>query len=109
MPKLGMDSYQGWFGYYCPNDLLFIKRYPTYPERVYNEAAGLTISIWYPQDRRVELEPIGPREKLQPLAEATFTEEWWLLPHKFPAKGENVDLKQLAQKVDELPEPLFAE
>ena len=23
-----------------PNDTLFVKRFPTYPDRVYNEAAG---------------------------------------------------------------------
>ena len=42
-PKLGMDSYAGWFCYLMKNDLMFVKRYPTYPDRVYNEVAGLTI------------------------------------------------------------------
>ena len=82
------------------NDIMFVKRFPTYPERVYNEMAGLTISIWYPEDRRVELEPIGPREVLQPGESASFTETWWLLPHKFPADGQAVDLQKLQQQVE---------
>ncbi|MEZ6034613.1 MAG: hypothetical protein R3C17_16075 [Planctomycetaceae bacterium] len=43
-PKLGMDSYAGVIAYLSPNDLLFVKRFQTYPDRVHNEAAGLTIS-----------------------------------------------------------------
>jgi len=98
-PKLGMDSQAGWFAYLMRNDLCFVKRFKVAPDRVYNEVAGLTISIWYPEDRRVELEPIGPRERLAPGESASFTEDWWLLPHKFPAAGSSVDLQRLAQQV----------
>lgn len=94
-PKLGMDSYAGWFGYLMPHDVLFVKRYKVFPDRVYNEVAGLTISIWYPEGKRVELEPIGPREKLKPGESASFTEAWWLLPYEFPAPGKDVDLSEL--------------
>jgi len=76
-----------------PNDLMFVKQYPVYPDRVYNEVAGLTLSIWYPDRPMVELEPIGPREKLKPGESASFTETWYLVPQKFPAKGTQVDLK----------------
>ena len=48
--KLGLDSYEGWFAYVTRNNLLFIKRFPTYPDRVYNEMAALTISIYYFQN-----------------------------------------------------------
>jgi hypothetical protein len=99
-PKLGMDSYAGWFAYAMRNDLLFVKRYRTYPDRVYNEVAGLTISIWYPADRRVELEPIGPRERIEPGGSAAFTEVWYLLPLKYPAEDEQIDLDHLQQLVD---------
>jgi hypothetical protein len=98
-PKLGMDSYAGWFAYLMDNDLMFVKRFPTFPDRVYNEVAGLTISIWYPEDRRVELEPIGPRERIEPGESAAFTETWWLVPFDFPADRE-VDLKRLEQTVE---------
>ncbi|HEX3871914.1 MAG TPA: esterase, partial [Pirellulales bacterium] len=33
-PKLGFDSYAGWFAYLMPGDLLFVKRFRTYPNRV---------------------------------------------------------------------------
>ncbi|MBI2477634.1 MAG: hypothetical protein HYV60_02995 [Planctomycetia bacterium] len=99
-PKLGMDSYAGWFGYLMPHDVLFVKRYETYPDRVYNEVAGLTISIWYPEGKRVELEPIGPRERLRPGEAASFTEEWWLLPYEFPAPKTSVDLQGLRELVE---------
>ena len=98
-PKLGFDSHAGWLGYLMPNDTLFVKRFATYPDRVYNEAAGLTLSVWYPTGPRIELEPIGPRERLPPGESASFTEEWSLLPHPFPKEGQQVDLKQLGEQV----------
>ena len=36
-----MDTYAGWFAYLMKKDLMFVKRFPTYPDRVYNEVAGL--------------------------------------------------------------------
>ena len=98
-PKLGFDTYAGWLAYAMPNDTLFVKRFPAFPDRVYNEAAGLTLSVWYPTGPRIELEPIGPRERLKPGESAAFTEEWWLLSHPFPKKGEKLDLKALAEQV----------
>lgn len=95
MPKLGFDSYAGWLAYVMPGDLLFVKRFATFPDRVYNEAAGLTISVWYPPGNRVELEPIGPRERLEPGQSASFTEEWHLAPFPFPKAGESIDLARL--------------
>lgn len=96
--KLGMDSYAGWFSYLMRNDLMFVKRFPTFPDQVYNEVAGLTISIWYNGTGVCELEPIGPRERLAPGQSASFTEDWWLLPYKFP--GDQVDAKAVAQLVE---------
>lgn len=87
-PKLGFDSMVGWFAYQSPQNLLFVKRFPTYPDRAYNEVAGLTISIWYPDREMVELEPIGPRERLEKLGDqASFTETWFLLESAFPVSG----------------------
>lgn len=99
-PKLGFDPHAGWLAYLMPNNTVFVKRFPTYPDRVYNEAAGLTLSVWYPPGPRIELEPIGPRERLKPGESASFTEDWWLLPYPFPRKGEQVDLKALAERVE---------
>jgi hypothetical protein len=99
-PKLGFDSYAGWLAYVMPNGTAFVKRFKTYPDRVYNEAAGLTLSVWYPRDRVIELEPIGPRERLKPGESATFSEVWWLLKHPFPKEGQRIDLKALAEQVE---------
>lgn len=104
-PKLGFDSHAGWLAYQMPNDLAFVKRFATYPDRVYNEVAGLTLSIYYPVPERVaavELEPIGPRNDLAPGASAAFTEHWWLVEHPFPAAGAQLDLKALAAKAEAL-------
>jgi CubicO group peptidase (beta-lactamase class C family) len=101
-PKLGFDSQAGWLAYSIPNDLLFVKKFATHPDRVYNEAAGLTLSVWYPEGPRIELEPIGPRERLQPGEAASFTEEWWLLPHPFPKAGESLDIKAVKERVARL-------
>ena len=100
-PKLGFDSMSGTLAYFAPTDQLFVKRFRTYPDRAYNEVAGLTISVWYPKDRdTVELEPIGPAENLAPGESGSFTEEWWLLDHKFPKSGD-VDVKALDTIVNE--------
>lgn len=100
-PKLGIDSYAGWFGYLMPQGLLFLKRFPTDPTRVYNEMAGLTLSLWYYKDLVCELEPIGPMEVLEPGESASFTEDWWLLPHPFPAQREALGLSNVVRVVEE--------
>jgi hypothetical protein len=104
-PKLGLDSHAGWFAYLMKNDLLFVKRFPTYPDRAYNEMAALTISIWYFKDLMCELEPIGPAERLVPGASAAFTEEWRLLPYKFPVAGNKVDLEEVSRLAGEKAKP----
>ena len=45
-------------------DACRVKRYPTFPERVYGEIAGFPLCIYYPEASFVELEPIGPRETI---------------------------------------------
>lgn len=103
--KLGFDSFAGWFAYQMPGDLAFVKTYQTFPDRLYGEIAGLTVSIWYPkkEDRPAcELEPIGPMETIKPGERAAFTENWHLLPNAFPKEGEQLDLEALAKKVSGL-------
>ncbi|MFN3188885.1 MAG: hypothetical protein ACE361_00045 [Aureliella sp.] len=101
-PKLGFDSMTGWFAYEAPNDLLFVKEYETYPDRAYNEVAGLTISVWYPDGDMVELEPIGPRERLEKKGDrAEFTEVWHLVEHKFPGTN-GTNAAKVASQVEPL-------
>jgi hypothetical protein len=99
-PKLGLDSHAGWLCYLTTNDLMFVKRFPTYPDRVYSEVAGLTISIWYYKDLMCELEPIGPMEEIAPGKSASFSETWWLVPFELPAQRTNLDLTRLADAVN---------
>jgi hypothetical protein len=91
-PKLGIDAYEGWFAYLMPNNLMLVKQFPTFPDRVYNEMAGITISLWYLKERVCELEPIGPMEILAPGSTAQFTENWFLIDYPFPAQREEVDV-----------------
>ena len=91
-----------------PNDTVFVKRFAAFPDRVYNESAALTLSVWYPTGPRIELEPIGPRERLKAGESASFTETWWLLPHAYPKAGERLDLKSLREQVESLLAPPVA-
>ncbi len=100
-PKLGFDSHRGWMAYVSHQDLLFVKKFATYPDRAYNEIAGLTISVWYPEQDMVELEPIGPREKIEPGRSASFTEVWYLLPHEHSGQY-TVDPNAVGTIVDRL-------
>ncbi len=99
--KLGMDSHAGWFVYLMRNDVMFVKCFPTYPDRAYNEVAALTISIWYNKDVVCELEPIGPMENIAPGDSAHFSEEWFLLPFDFPADGVQADLEAVKKIVEQ--------
>lgn len=97
--KLGMDSTAGWFTYLSPNNLLFTKRFRVDPDDVYNEVAGLTTSIWYPDNEMVELEPIGPRQLTSPGESASYTEVWYLDEMDFVKPGEQVDIQQVEERV----------
>lgn len=97
-PKFVMDNNEGWLGYASTNDLLFIKKYPVYQDRPYAEVTSATSSIWYNKDIMVELEPIGPKEVLQPNHSFTFTEDWWLLDYAFP-KDRNLNLSKITQLI----------
>jgi len=100
-PQLALDSYDGWLAYITRSNLLFVKKFPMYPDRVYSDMAATTVVIWYFKDRMCELEPIGPRETLKPGESASYTEDWWLFSHQYPGEGKDVDheaLKKLVEK-----------
>jgi len=101
-PKLGMDSTAGWFACQMPHDLLFVKNYPTWPDAPYNEVAGLTLSVWYPPADKipaVELEPIGPRNRIPPGGSAEFTEHWTLIENKYQPEYTEAELRALAGRI----------
>jgi hypothetical protein len=85
--------------YLSRSNLLFVKRFPVYPERPYGDLVAATVSVWYYKDRLCEIEPIGPQERLAPGASASFTEEWWALPFEFPAHPDRLDLGVVADLV----------
>lgn len=98
-PKFGIDSYDGWLSYITRDDMVFVKRFPTYPEKIYGEMAGLTISIYYYKDRMCEVEPIGPLEVIPPDNYVSFSEDWWLLPYEYP-QDKTVDLDAFTDYID---------
>ena len=98
-PKLGFDGMAGWMAYQTPNDLLFVKRFPTFPDKPYNEVAGLTLSIWYPSADKVnavELEPIGPKNVIPPGGRAEFTEHWELRERRASFPFHERELRQMS-------------
>jgi hypothetical protein len=86
--KFLLDVEPGWLGYISQEGLLFVKRFSTFPNRVYGELGANNASIWYSSKENAptwsgsgqvaEIEAIGPQEILAPGEECSFTEEWWL-------------------------------
>ncbi|MFC1692132.1 hypothetical protein ACFL1R_01345 [Candidatus Latescibacterota bacterium] len=93
-PKFGIDSYAGWLGYITKSNLLFVKKFPVYTDRVYGEVAAYTISLWYFKEQMCELEPIGPLETIEPGKSASFTEDWWLFDYDHPGESGQVDIEE---------------
>ena len=63
---------------------------------------GMATCFWYPKAGQIpacELEPHGTRNNIPPGGSASFTEDWYLLPHPFPAAGAELDLDNLAAQV----------
>jgi len=84
-PKFVMDSNQGWIAYNSKDDLLFIKKFEANENAIYGDMMNNQVSIWYYKDEKCEIEPIGPLETILPGEIVSFTENWWLLEHKYPA------------------------
>lgn len=101
-PKMGFDTYAGWVAYQTQEDLLFVQKYLAFPERVYAEATGMTLSLWYPQAEKIpacEIEPIGPLEIVKPGESSSFTVDWWLIENAFPKEGK-LDPVSISRVVD---------
>jgi hypothetical protein len=101
-PKLCMDSHAGWLAYLAESDVLFVKRFATFPGRMYGDIVAPTVSVWYYEHLLCELEPIGPEERLAPGESASYTEEWWVVPHKFPAQRAALDPAEIAEIVRQI-------
>jgi hypothetical protein len=102
--KFILDVEPGWLAYLGQNNLLFLKKFATFPNRPYGEIAANNASIWHSskenfpsfpiEDFPVEIEPIGPLEIIEPGGERSFTEDWWLERFPFP-QNRIVDLKTI--------------
>ncbi len=99
--KFALDQSEGWLAYLTRDNLLFVKKFPVYPNRVYGEIAANNVSIWYYNHEVCEIEPIGPVEHLNPGEEASYTEQWWLLDHPFPESG-SADIGSIKKIVNSL-------
>ncbi len=92
--KFVMDPSEGWMAYLSTNDLLFIKKYTIYPQKIYSEVTAASASVWYNENTMVEIEPIGPQEILKPNASFSFVEDWYLQEYVFP-QDRKADIKQI--------------
>lgn len=106
--KVVLDVQPGWLAYVSRRGMLFLKRFPVYPDRPYGELAANNASIWYSgecnapawpgSEHVVEIEPIGPLETIAPGAASSFTEEWSLESFPFP-ENRRVNLQVLLSMV----------
>lgn len=87
--KIDLDLAYGWAGYFV-DDLYFTKTFPVFDEKVYADVTGANFSIWYNKDQMVEIEPVGPLEKIEPDSSVSFTETWNLKKYPPLKKGEGV-------------------
>jgi hypothetical protein len=98
-PKFAIDCDQGWIAYVIRTNHLFIKTFEVDPERSYGEMAANNVSIWYNDNRRCEIEPIGPWSVIDPDRSISYTEHWWLFDFPYP-DDKTVDLNALKRMVN---------
>lgn len=75
--KIGYMNRHGWVGYLV-DGVLFVKRFAPQPERNHVDYGCNTEA--YCADRFIEVETVGPLEKLEPGQSAVHVEEWELYP-----------------------------
>ncbi len=92
--KIITDGSDGWLAYITKDNQLFIKKFEVFPEKIYGEMTGATVSIWYNKEGICEIEPIGPWEWIVPGKSISFTENWYLMEYKYP-KDKKANLKEI--------------
>ena len=100
-PKFVTDSSEGWLAYLTQDNQLFIKKFAVFPDKVYGEMTGATVSLWYNQEGICEIEPIGPWEWIEPGKSISFTENWYLLDFDYP-ENKQVDLNEIREIIQKL-------
>lgn len=100
-PKFVTDGSEGWLAYITPDNQLFVKTFEVFPEKVYGEMTGATVSIWYNREGICEIEPIGPWEWINPDESISFSENWYIVDFDYP-KDKMADLKKIRSIIGEL-------
>lgn len=83
--KLGLQNRQGWAAY-SHNGSLFVKRFGYEKDRAYPDFGCNNET--YTNDVFLEIESLGPLEKVQPGQTITHTEHWWLFKNVDLGNGE---------------------
>ena len=86
--KVGLYNHQGWAAY-VRGDEAFIKRYPTDPAGTYADL-GCNTEI-FTNEAMLELETLGPLERLEPGAEAVHDEHWSIVRASIGVTDDEID------------------
>ena len=98
-PKFVTDASEGWLAYITADNQLFIKTFEIFPDKIYGEMTGATVSVWYNKEGICEIEPIGPWEWINPGESISFTENWYLFDYKYP-EDKKADLKKIREIIE---------
>jgi len=101
-PKFVMDSNAGWIAYNSKDNLLFVKKFKANDNKTYGDVLSNQVSIWYFKEEKCEIEPIGPLETILPGKTVSYTEDWWLMEHKYPEdkKTNLTELNEIIQMLN---------
>jgi hypothetical protein len=83
--KMGFQNRQGWAAFHH-NDILFVKRFDWERDKTHPDY-GCNNEV-YTNDQFLELESLGPLERVQPGQTLTHVEQWWLYPRVDLGSGE---------------------
>jgi hypothetical protein len=100
-PKIVTDASEGWLAYITRDNQLFVKKFEIFPDKVYGEMNGATVSLWYNAEGICEIEPIGPWEWIKPGKSISFTENWYLMDFEYP-ENKRIDLNEIRTIIQKL-------
>ena len=85
--KVGLLNKEGWAAYARPDGILFLKRFAHVPGRTYPDFGSSTET--FTRGGFLEVETLGPIERVEPGQAITHTEHWWLYRNVPLGKGED--------------------
>ena len=99
--KFVTDASEGWLAYITRDNQLFVKKFEIYPDKIYGEMTGATVSLWYNSSGICEIEPIGPWDWIEPAKSISFSESWYLMDYEYP-ENKQVNLNEIKRIVEGL-------